>query len=395
MSGSSLYTSPSGSGQAAAPSRMEQLYNTAVQSFVRRDHVQAHAALGELLGMVRASHAKAQAQAQEGQGTRAWWELEPDLSGSVRPSGVDETDTADTADTMDTVDAEWTVKILKLYISACASTYADPPSQPGALPPTIRGLLPPKPADRILCHARDVCGSFYPESDNASASPARSSFADPLDPSAAPTPTSTALLPPPLISTLVLASLKLAPPALSFAHSTAEAWLAALPDAFVMHIGPASPLLRPSTAGFLSAAERRRLEGAREGYVRVVELFVGEVLGREEEWEMARGVLDGESVMSSKRKEVGLGLGLGVDAAHTRRERGDRIGLMCAEPVQALEGAALPTTLQALLPGQLGRPPFSFVVWRPTSTLAAGSQWARLWLWAARTLAVQLRLVLF
>ena len=47
-----------------------------------------------------------------------------------------------------------------------------------------------------------------------------------------------------------------------------------------------------------------QVEVAREGYLKVVELFVGEVLAREGEWEMARGFLDGETVMSSKRKEV-------------------------------------------------------------------------------------------
>ncbi len=36
----------------------------------------------------------------------------------------------------------------------------------------------------------------------------------------------------------------------------------------------------------------------------MVELFVGEVLAREGEFEMARAFLDGEIVMSSKRKEV-------------------------------------------------------------------------------------------
>lgn len=38
--------------------------------------------------------------------------------------------------------------------------------------------------------------------------------------------------------------------------------------------------------------------------MKVVELFVGEILSREEEWEMARGFLEGEVVMSSKKKEV-------------------------------------------------------------------------------------------
>jgi hypothetical protein len=48
----------------------------------------------------------------------------------------------------------------------------------------------------------------------------------------------------------------------------------------------------------------QRLEAAREGYIKVVELFVGEILVREGEWEMARAFLEGESVSGSKRKEV-------------------------------------------------------------------------------------------
>jgi hypothetical protein len=52
--------------------------------------------------------------------------------------------------------------------------------------------------------------------------------------------------------------------------------------------------------------ELQKLEAAREGYIKVVELFVGEILVREGEWEMARAFLEGESVIGSKRKEVSL-----------------------------------------------------------------------------------------
>jgi len=99
-----------------------------------------------------------------------------------------------------------------------------------------------------------------------------------------------------------LASLKLRPEedALSFAHKLGEDWLAGLPDSFVF----ALVSRRDGVRGTEGEEAQRRREGAKEGYLRVVELFVGEVLGREGEWGMARGLLEGEVVMGSKRKEV-------------------------------------------------------------------------------------------
>jgi hypothetical protein len=97
----------------------------------------------------------------------------------------------------------------------------------------------------------------------------------------------------------LLASLKLKPAAsaLDFAHQLAEDWIARLPDNFVAAISQ-------PTGRKLSPEEKKQVESAREGYLKVVELFVGEVLAREGEWEMARAFLEGEVVMGSKRKEV-------------------------------------------------------------------------------------------
>lgn len=160
---------------------------------------------------------------------------------------------------------EWITKTLKLAISADASLYSDPPKHSD-----LAHLLPPAPPSAMLEHIKQLCVTTY----------------------GAP------LLPPQLISTFLLAALKLKPSdsALAFAHALAEDWLTTLPDSFV-HV-----IAQPSTTA--NPALRKRIDAAREGYIKVVELFVGEVLGREGEWEMARGLLEGEMVMGSKKKEV-------------------------------------------------------------------------------------------
>jgi hypothetical protein len=89
------------------------------------------------------------------------------------------------------------------------------------------------------------------------------------------------------------------------AHDLAEQWLSALPDEFILDITPA-PGIRTEN---VSPERKKAVESAREGYLKVVELFTGEILAREEEWEMARGILEGDSIMSSRKKEVSGRLG--------------------------------------------------------------------------------------
>ncbi|CAK9786130.1 hypothetical protein CC85DRAFT_326667 [Cutaneotrichosporon oleaginosum] len=230
-------------GGETKPDPYEVLYNTAVQAFVRRDHAKTQASLEKLLALTR----------KLPRDSAAWHDL-----AAAAPNG--ETAAAE----------EWVTKTLKLAISANASLYSDPPKAFQAMP----HLLPPAPPTMMLEYIRDLCTKTYGQ----------------------------ALLPPQLVSTVLLAALKLRPaePALAFAHQLAEDWLTALPDKFVLAIA------QPHQGGNSAAASaaRKRTDAAREGYLKVVELFVGEVLGREGEWEMARGLLEGEMVMGSKKKEV-------------------------------------------------------------------------------------------
>ncbi|WRT66063.1 uncharacterized protein IL334_003015 [Kwoniella shivajii] len=241
------------SGSLQSPSRppesqIEVLYNTAVQSFVRRDHVKTQAILSRLLDLLR--------QKAGGQRT-LWYELDTIHEIANDQDGYD----------------DWTIKTLKLSISSFASLYTDPPPTLSTLPDVISNLLPPAAPDRVLRYLYSLCEAH----------------------SLSPIP---ALLPPQLVSTLILASLKLRPSSssLNFAHQLSEEWIAALPDHFIFSISMQSDIK--------DAKMKRKLESAREGYLKVVELFVGEVLSREGEWEMARGFLDGENVMGSKRKEA-------------------------------------------------------------------------------------------
>lgn len=234
--------------QVRSPPKLDQyelLYNSAVQSFVRRDHVKTQATLARLLDLTRALPRT----------SSPWY----DVSSTAAPQPGD----------------EWMTKTLKLAISANASLYSDPPRAPGALAPDVADRLPPASPRQMLSYILDLCVSTYGSS----------------------------LLPPALVSTFLLASLKLQPlqDSLEFAHQLVEDWLANLPDEFVLAIA-ADPHTPRGTSG--GAARKKRLENAREGYLKVVEIFIGEVLSREGEWEMARGMLEGEMVMGSKKKEA-------------------------------------------------------------------------------------------
>lgn len=264
---------PPHSAASPPPSRpsetpIEILYNTAVQSFVRRDHVKTHATLSRLLTLLH----------DQPRPERSWHDLGPTSNGNG--NGNEEAPEASEGPARET--EEWLIKTLKLVISSHASLYSDPPSNPFNLPPELHSLLPPKPPNFLLEHVHHLCfKAYYPDHIH-------------VHPSIRP------LLPPQLVSTLLLASLKLKPAtsALDFAHQLAEDWIARLPDNFVAAISQ-------QAGKKLSPEEKKQVESAREGYLKVVELFVGEVLAREGEWEMARAFLDGEVVMGSKRKEVG------------------------------------------------------------------------------------------
>jgi hypothetical protein len=226
--------------------RINELYNTAVQSFVRRDHVKTQKTLDQLF-ILQKSHRSRK--------PRLWYELE-DCSSA------------------DSELEEWIIKSLKLYISSQASMHLDPPKDSVSLNSGSSSLLPSTPPDIFLQHLQKSCEDEY--------------FSSTQEPR---------LLPPHLLSTFLLASINLRPvvPALNFAHNLAETWLSSLPDHLIVSF---------STKQSWSPADKKRIEGMREGYLKVVELFVGEILVREGEWEMARGILEGEDIMSSKRKEV-------------------------------------------------------------------------------------------
>jgi hypothetical protein len=253
----------SGNGTRAAPqsgeSAVEVLYNTAVQSFVRRDHLKTFATLSRLLSTLSSSTPRS-----------LWY-----------------TTLRDDDQTREEVEnSAWLIKTLKLYISAHASIYAEPPSDRSQLSPELQRLLPPTPPGELLQSVIETCvKSLSPKETSAGY----------------------ITLPPAIISTLLLASLKIRSrqPALAVAHDLAEQWLSALPDEFILDITPA-PGIRTEN---VSPERKKAVESAREGYLKVVELFTGEILAREEEWEMARGILEGDSIMSSRKKEVSGRLG--------------------------------------------------------------------------------------
>lgn len=264
--------SSSSTGSASSPSRppsespIEVAYNTAVQSFVRRDHIRTQAAISTLLKLVETI---GDGDNSKSSGSR-WYEIKEDG---------------------ETEGYEWKIKVLKLVISAYASLYSDPSnsvnnntntnSHTDELPSEIKDILPPASPDRALDHVLNICQK---------------------------TLNTTNLLPPQLVSTLILASLKLKPstPALGFAHRLTETWLADIPDDFIRLIstpGNGNNKTAQSSSSAGTAAIRKRIESTREAYLKVVELFVGEVLAREGEYEMARAFLDGEDVLGSNRKE--------------------------------------------------------------------------------------------
>jgi len=279
-------------------SQIEILYNTAVQSFVRRDHSTTQANLARLTKLL-----KTQLRSRN----EAWYDLDAQVHKE------DELES-------------WIIKTLKLVISSLASLYTDPPSNTSRLPNELKALLPPSPPEDMLAHIHNTCAETY-----FSAS--------------SPEPR---LLPPPLLSTLLLAALKLSLP---FTHRFAEDWLALLPDAFIFAISPNSNVAQKA---------EKRVEAAREGYLKVVELFVSEVLAREEEWEMARGFLEGEAVMGSKRKEVGASSSrrfpIGI---HSKVDVGREVELIPSDPLSSSPSSPNQTPLQPLLAG-IFRHPFLF-----------------------------------
>lgn len=258
------------SGGALSPSRppespTEVLYNTAVQSFVRRDHVKTHSTLSRLLSNLRTElrlHPR-----------RRWYDLSaPTTDGSASGSSGGSVEEVE----------EWLIKTFKLFISAHASLYTDPPGSPprrstsspnSNLPFDLQNIIPPNPPRTILQHVYDTVSESYPDR----------------------------LIPPPLITTFILAGLKLHPQedALECIHTIIEDWLFRLPDTFMEAISAPTRKM-----GVGVAQGGKRVESGREGYLRVLELFTGEVLAREGEWEMARGILDGDTLLGSKRKEA-------------------------------------------------------------------------------------------
>ncbi|WWC70476.1 uncharacterized protein I206_104427 [Kwoniella pini CBS 10737] len=234
-------------------SQIDVLYNTAVQSFVRRDHIKTQAVLSRLLSHLKTKRSTLPPSA-------VWYSPEFDIG-----SDTEEAEALD----------EWVIKAVKLSISSLTSLYIEPPSAAAQanLPDDIKSIISGTDPEGLLSHLQTICQENI--------------FSE--------------ILPPQIVSTLILASLKIrqSAQALNFAHQITEAWITALPDSFIFAISPQSSRHRTK-----DAKKRKRIESAREGYLKVVELFVGEVLSREGEWEMARGFLDGETVMGSKRKEV-------------------------------------------------------------------------------------------
>ncbi|EIW70917.1 hypothetical protein TREMEDRAFT_68281 [Tremella mesenterica DSM 1558] len=238
---------PTSSRRRQSDPSIEVLYNTAVQSFVRRDHSKTQATLSRLLSI---------------------------LPPPKRVCPKEEFQNGE----------EWLIKTLKLLITSRVSMYTDPPpsipSKPNGgkivhLDQDLLNMLPPTSPDIILKDLEMICKKAYRIRDTTLDHP----------------------LPPTILSTILLASIKLkpSPPALSYAHQLAEDWLTSLPDTLFhrhRHGQPAFPAL-----------EKMRLEAAWEGYMRVLELFCGEVLTREGEWGMARGILEGDGLMGIKRKE--------------------------------------------------------------------------------------------
>ncbi|OCF39353.1 hypothetical protein I317_06838 [Kwoniella heveanensis CBS 569] len=296
---------------SVADTQIEALYNTAVQCFVRRDHLKTQATLSRLLdtlGRIR----------RGGRSRPRWYNLNQEAtkeSEATRQGSEDSSVPVFGGERE--IHEEWMIKSLKLLISSTASLYDDPPSDSALLkshlPEDLSQLIPSSvlnststSPDRLLTYLHHRCrDAFY--LDQAPDPVENGTRTDDVGDSP-----SALLLPPQILSTLILASLKLRPssPALDYTHRVCEEWFANLPDSFILSISPQNQLnghqtrKRGGDKSRHEAIQRRKVESAREGYIKVVELFVGEMLSREGEWEMARGFLDGEVVMSSKRKEA-------------------------------------------------------------------------------------------
>lgn len=272
--------SSSSNSSASSPSRpqettLEIAYNTAVQSFVRRDHIKTQASISRLLQLLDTLP----------RGVGRWYDLENPKEGDAEGD-------------------EWRIKILKLVISANASLFADPPlANMDSLDPEIIATLPPHSPILTLERTRRLCTETLKMNE-------------------------TDLLPPPIVSTLLLASLKLQPPstALDFAHRLTEQWLSNLPDELMR------TLSLTAKASSQPPQVKKRIESTREGYLKVIELFVGEVLVREGEFGMARSLLDGEEIMSSKRKE---GLYRHLRAMETKSQSPSSSGMLPAQSPSA------------------------------------------------------------
>ncbi|WVQ99123.1 hypothetical protein IAU59_006255 [Kwoniella sp. CBS 9459] len=288
----------------AAEAQIELLYNAAVQSFVRRDHLKTQATLSRLLDTLSRDLG-----ANGDGGESYWYELNEDRGLVTTEDGAEHR--AESRGTME----QWLVKSLKLLISSSASLYTDPPSDSALVktqlpvefsqstPGTTANYASATSPDKLLAYLHSRClDCLYPRAKAVAASPQNGTHNGDSE-------TKLPLLPPQILSTLILASLKLRPsqPALDHTHRICEEWLANLPDSFILAISPRRQYDSGNTSGESSKAValyRRKVEAAKEGYIKVVELFVGEVLSREGEWEMARGFLDGEVVVPSKRKEA-------------------------------------------------------------------------------------------
>ncbi len=124
--------------KAAVPARLAQaptaevLYNTAVQAFVRRDHVKTQATLARLLA-----------------------QLKPTTVSSLPPwYDLDTTDRSQLASGGGEAGEELLVKTLKLVISANTSLYTDPPQHTAGLPAEITPLLPPTSPEQLLAYTQ-------------------------------------------------------------------------------------------------------------------------------------------------------------------------------------------------------------------------------------------------
>ncbi|WVF71759.1 hypothetical protein IAT40_006567 [Kwoniella sp. CBS 6097] len=297
--GSSSKTSP------AAETQLEVLYNTAVQSFVRRDHLKTQATLSRLLNTLGRNQGGPSNQRSY------WYELEEGEAGGI--IGEDDNGHGRVRESRE----EWLIKSLKLLISSTISLYTDPPSNPAVvksqLPDGLSEVIPHSSftsestsPEKLLAFLHHRCRDYLYYWSRASDTSPQNGDHEGFNEAKA------RLLPPQILSTLILASLKLRPasPALDCTHRVCEEWFANLPDSFILSISPLQQ--KKQLNGHARSGEKskdhvlyqRKVESAREGYLKVVELFVGEVLSREGEWEMARGFLDGEVVMPSKRKEA-------------------------------------------------------------------------------------------